>query len=135
MSEIKERMRAAMRIAMVYIEAEFAQQRAVRLAHCDRENLIEHCAEIIAEQVPLSPTPGWISVEERLPEEGELVIACDLCPDTQQRRIALLTWTKYWTGPNDQHVMRWDDQSGDSYQDYVNVTHWQALPAPPTEEK
>ncbi len=52
------------------------------------------------------------------PKDGTLILAWTVEGD----RPCVLAWRTY----------RWDDDSGDSYQDY-QPTHWMPLPPPPEE--
>ena len=56
---------------------------------------------------------GWISVEDRLPEEGQKVICYR---DTEIAQIFITTWS----------------ETEKVYEKWNAVTHWQPLPLPPT---
>ena len=64
----------------------------------------------------------WISVNDRLPEDGENVIACD-----KERAVCEAIYDKdgkfYWSG-------FWGD-----WCDVLEATHWMPLPEPPKEEE
>lgn len=60
-------------------------------------------------------TSAWISVEERLPDDDELVIA--FSPNTE---VTVSCWER-----DDGH---WRYEEGDKR---LDVTHWMPLPAPP----
>ena len=65
------------------------------------------------------PTPAkWISVKDRLPEYTPMVLA--MCTDGYE----LAYYGMYGQG--------WTNTLGT---EHLNVTHWQALPAPPKEDK
>ena len=63
---------------------------------------------------------NWISVEDKLPEKGELVLFCDskntICRD-RQIYLDLL-----------------DNRNEAVYNYLHNYTHWQPLPSPPKEK-
>jgi hypothetical protein len=62
---------------------------------------------------------GWISVEERMPEEGVEVIVSLRSPRTRHRMQTLGTWD----------LGEWVlDIGGDRHRD---VTHWMPAPPPP----
>jgi uncharacterized protein DUF551 len=88
-------------------------------------------AQIIADYVPLSPTPGWISVKEKLPQLEQKVLLVIEGETLVGWRITLLDLPGlYWL--TEAQSCEEEDRmpfNGDQ------VTHWQALPAPPTEEK
>jgi len=63
----------------------------------------------------LNPNNGWISVEDRLPEDGRLVLVSG-----GVARLENGIWYSY-TGYTRQKII-W------------NVTHWQPLPEPPKED-
>jgi len=80
---------------------------------------IKRCEELEAQQ-------QWVSVEERLPEENEHVIAsCGDYPNTPVCASILIEG-------------RWFDQdvveSGGEWPELHLVTHWMPLPAPPEQE-
>lgn len=59
----------------------------------------------------------WIKCSDRMPDQFVEVL---VCTEDGSRYIAALSVQ-----------MNWDD--GDFFDDIQNVTHWQALPKPPTE--
>lgn len=64
--------------------------------------------------------PKWISVKERLPEEGEIVLACVKCAPDNHLEV--------------RQASRWCDEAG-GWGIYEGcVTHWMPLPTPPKEE-
>lgn len=77
----------------------------------------------------MSKESNWISVSERLPEEGEFVI-CYFYPThpiMEGRTIGLLRRIIFTSGHKDMFIRT--DKNG-----FVNcseVTHWQPLPKPP----
>lgn len=77
----------------------------------------------------LTPT-GWISVKDRLPEEGEEVLVFGQYLNDIPKVLGVKSrykgdqdWKYTWEG-SDEWVYREDD-----------VTHWMPLPEPPKEEK
>lgn len=63
----------------------------------------------------------WISVNDRLPEEGEHVIACDKEKAVCEAMLSVdgkFCWSVFW---------------GD-WGDLMDVTHWMPLPEPPKGE-
>ena len=68
--------------------------------------------------------PKWISVEERLPEEGKSVLVC-ICSDGK------CDITRGWYCKN-QGFCCWDDAAMEST-DFI--THWMPLPEPPEVDK
>ena len=91
-------------------EAEYAIDK-----HAD--SIISQMDELISE---LKSKPCWISVEERLPEKYEVVIA--LNKRGKQHDID----KAYWNGFGFYRHYR--------KAPYSNVTHWMPLPKPPKEE-
>ena len=69
---------------------------------------------------------GWISVDERLPEEGKDVLICVQGFDTSP--IIDIAWLD--NGASDT-LCRVGSQYGFDIED---VTHWQSLPQPPETE-
>lgn len=63
----------------------------------------------------LAAVPRWISVEERLPEEEEAVLA--FCTNTGTVKVAWIIEGVWWT---------WDFYG-------FCISHWMPLPAPPEE--
>ena len=63
----------------------------------------------------------WISVEERLPKDGESVIGYDVFYE-RVGEVAMASWCK--------HLIFVDSQRDD-----CKVTHWMSFPRPPREEK
>ena len=78
----------------------------------------EVLAEGIAEIIRIATEPEWIPVAERLPEEGERVLAWD--NDFKESEVAI-----YYAHDG------WGCDAAMS----LNVTHWMKLPAPPSEGK
>lgn len=70
--------------------------------------------------IEAEPDNGWISVEDRLPELGQRVMA--FC------RAGIMTFLRY-----DGEV--WFEMSSKNEYLLSFVTHWQPLPEPPKEEK
>lgn len=63
---------------------------------------------------------GWIDVEKELPNDGEAVLIYQQQDDV-------------WLGFLDSDT--WRLVSGDRCDEHEPVTHWQPLPAPPTEDE
>lgn len=65
----------------------------------------------------------WISVEDRLPENMDTVLA--LCKDGGMFVGRYMSWGQWeiWTAMKSTRIVR------------RTVTHWMPLPAPPTENK
>ena len=70
-----------------------------------------------ADAIEAMSRPGWISVEERLPECGMWVLTC--------RDNAETIWPAYINGEGE-----WMDEQCAAY----CVTHWMPLPEPPEAE-
>lgn len=71
----------------------------------------------------------WISVKDRLPEDGQKVLAYynNVCRVLDKRIDNFETEIlRYFS-----HEDKWIDKL---YDDYVNVTHWRPLPGPPESE-
>ena len=56
----------------------------------------------------------WVSVEDRLPEKGDLVITVSDHGDTSSLYSEYFEGTKFWSKA------------------FNNITHWMPLPSPPT---
>ena len=59
----------------------------------------------------------WVSVEDRLPEKGDLVITVSDHGDTSSLYSEYFEGTKFWSKA------------------FNNITHWMPLPSPPTGEE
>ncbi len=70
---------------------------------------------------------GWISVEERLPEEGTEVLLAGYLHGNQDKgywqEVALFAHGRFY---------RWDNEADDFSQSCDHKTHWQPLPAAPS---
>ena len=88
---------------------------------------------MVEEEPTVTPEPGWISVEDRLPED-------DLPPDTDRVAIKVLTVTKHGTRRFVRELtrQRWEwhgvMQPWSWSKDAIGVTHWMPLPEPPKED-
>lgn len=105
------------------------------LSECPYENQpIESCAEGLLSDAlalidrleserdaALAKVPKWISVEERLPEEGERVLCTDGHCVFEQYRVPLSCVYGTWNRGGLKSPMQ-------------NVTHWMPMPEPPEEE-
>lgn len=84
-------------------------------------------AELYAtQQQSIATGEKWVSVEDRLPENGQTVIAL-----TEQDTIKFAVFTK-------RTFERWADVATGERTfvlSYSHVTHWQPLPQPPTKVK
>ena len=91
--------------------------------HCDLE------ADALAYIQQLESTqPKWISVEERLPEHGEVVMVwAKAKPDEEALPRDILSFASYWC--DDGWVVDFIDDTDD-----ITVTHWMPLPEAPKEE-
>ena len=65
----------------------------------------------------------WISVKERLPEHGEVVLVCD----NREATPYIGLWT---LEPNIGGGDCWNDEAG-WWRPFAEVTHWMPLPEPP----
>jgi hypothetical protein len=76
---------------------------------------------------------NWISVKERLPEAGEVVLIVEAKFGRRYPRV-LIGWiddqTNDWTYEEEGQLWR-ESASSDHYY----ITHWMALPEPPEEFK
>ena len=59
----------------------------------------------------------WVSVEDRLPEKGDLVITVSDHGDTSSLYSEYFEGTRFWSKA------------------FNNITHWMPLPSPPTGEE
>ena len=64
----------------------------------------------------------WISVKDRLPEKGEMVLVCREILDGFWHDFAIM---RYFGG----HIMSWINVFGETIVDY-KVTHWQPMVLP-----
>lgn len=83
--------------------------------------IVIHSVETDSHLSPLPEINGWISVNERLPEKGKMVLChreADTIPDSYYQA----------TGAYGYFV---EGKWGDTERDDWKVTHWQPLPAPP----
>ncbi len=83
-----------------------------------RGSVGEVLAKGIADIIRIAAEPDWIPVTERLPEEGERVLAWD--KDFNESEVATYYAHDGW---------------GCDASISLNVTHWMPLPAPPTDGK
>lgn len=81
--------------------------------------LISEASDAIEELVSNADKPKWISVEERLPEKGTVVLAFGTRSATtgQFQGVGTAPWFWWWKG----HTIK-------------RVTHWMPLPEPPKED-
>lgn len=78
--------------------------------------------EVMAKQFE-SAQPKWISVEERLPEHGEVVMVfAKAKPDEESLLRDILSFASYWCDDG------WDVDFIDDTDD-ITVTHWMPLPS------
>ncbi len=76
--------------------------------------------EAVAEVSQLSTnTDGWVSVSDRLPEEGTLVL------------MNVPAWGQILYTGYINHDDGWHDADGELIKGFNSPTHWQSLPAPP----
>jgi hypothetical protein len=103
----------------------------VLLAVCKQQeidlvNLTGQLAEVSADRDHLREAakmmPKWISVEERLPEQGKRYLVLGYFHATNKPFIEIL-----W---HDAHDLWWNRL----YKGDYSVTHWMPLPEPPKEE-
>lgn len=82
---------------------------------------LEDTCEHILDMSKMVDVNGWISVKDRLPEEGD-----DLS--------IMLVWRRF---EHDYDTVRWRHQQGWDcvIQDKATITHWMPLPEPPKEEE
>ena len=80
-------------------------------------HLLNDAADAIEEL--LAKVPHWISVEERLPENGKFVLVSDGDDIDTACRYKALT-------PDEVETFFWDS--------VLEVTHWMPLPEPPKED-
>ena len=78
----------------------------------------EELAKLAADAIEELCKPKWISVEERLPEKGTVVLAFGTRSATtgQFQGVGTAPWFWWWKG----HTIK-------------RVTHWMPLPKPPKE--
>lgn len=71
-------------------------------------------------------TPQWISVGDRLPEDGVGVLVCDnFLPEINSLGENMnLSVASIYNG-------EWEDYNGDAHTYADNITHWMPLPEPP----
>ena len=81
------------------------------------DDAINDCIDIVKQHQAES---DWISVDERLPDIGQRVLA--------QKRGYVTVCSMYRRG---QGKLRWDD--GRRLSDFEQYTHWMPLPKPPSE--
>ena len=120
-------------MAKEYIEREAAKRELLSWAVCmnhpeylmkdDALHVIDSipAADVVEQEQESKPLNGWISVQDRLPEHGDVVL-CFMKFGGQR----LLLWdgvSSWWLGYG----------SGDDWQK-ADVTHWQYLPQPPKGE-
>lgn len=83
----------------------------------NHQSIPDTCNEIrdyIILSLPSIPAPSqWIPVEERLPEDGEIVITYNSIWVFSMEHFQDWKWTLYKTS-------------------HLPITHWQPLPPPPT---
>jgi hypothetical protein len=84
---------------------------------------LRHAARIIREQ---PAEPAWIAVEDRLPEDGERVIAFDGHPTSPDWREATYHASSV-TGHGEAGGPIWQTEAGNAYY----VTHWMRVQPPP----
>ena len=89
-----------------------------------RLNNNEKCAHLLNDAADaieelLAKVPHWISVEERLPENGKFVLVSDGDDIDTACRYKALT-------PDEVETFFWDS--------VLEVTHWMPLPEPPKED-
>jgi hypothetical protein len=96
---------------------------------CRGEAAIEELAKALAEAQD-SSSDGWISVNDRLPEDLVGVLA--FCPEALTGEpTTVIAW---WHDPKTSYGGRWTI-SGGTWLDKHDITHWQPLPeAPPRSE-
>jgi hypothetical protein len=76
--------------------------------------------------------PGWVSVEERMPDSPDPVLV--FAPANQYQKIAIDCWSMQrespvaWSSATIETGMYWGDH------EFTDVTHWMPLPAPPASE-
>lgn len=104
-----------------------------QLADADKVIAEDTCEHILymEKMVDVNPSSGWISVKDRLPEEGEIVMtSCEQGKMFLLRKVseeflgATLLW-KYCCGYDK------DLADGESY--CYEITHWMPLPEAPEE--
>ena len=93
-----------------------AAANAIEELVAERDGWIEQERKMLIKSVP-----KWISVEERLPEDGGYTIV--FCADGERRHV---TFAKFQKTPK-----RWELTGTRSY---WHVTHWMPLPSAPKEE-
>ena len=65
----------------------------------------------------------WISVTERLPLDGQDVLAVRTYGDGEKCQEVLMA-----------HITTWDEETGRKWWNTTNITHWMPLPEPPKGE-
>lgn len=70
---------------------------------------------------------GWVSVEERLPEEDKYVLLFD----GKDLRVGMLTHETGTWEESYHKVQYWIDTDENWTPDFEEVTHWMHLPTPP----
>ena len=107
----------------------------------DEKTLMEMAKSLPFQNLVLTDnTPRWISVEERLPEDGRyLVCATSVIGGYFYRRILSFTHDlesidQYDFEGEKRHGWYWLDSEW-GYCECRDVTHWMPLPEPPKEDK
>lgn len=78
--------------------------------------------------------PQWISVKDRLPEEGVWVLGYYLIYENNIYDVGVVKrFVHTWAEAN---IWLTNHKNGPlTYEEVDSITHWMALPAPPKEEK
>ena len=78
--------------------------------------------------------PQWISVKDRLPEEGVWVLGYYLIYENNIYDVGVVKrFVHTWAEAN---IWLTNHKNGPlTYEEVDSITHWQPLPAPPKEEK
>ena len=79
----------------------------------------QHCINIVKQH------SDWISVDERLPNDDEWVLAY-----SNNSNIHVVMRTK-WEDTKDEFFYLWEFQDLDGYLSDEEITYWQPLPQPP----
>lgn len=86
------------------------------IENCVCDFSIVRCTLAYIQQLE-AQVPKWISVEERLPEDGRYLVLTEKAGNTKKVHTATYNSLGWWT-----------------YANFGEITHWMPLPEPPKEE-
>lgn len=92
----------------------------------------EAVARALAASAPSREVPGWISVKDRMPPDGDEVLVCVDYDDGSEPYVMVDRWVMNredpigMGGPTIETGFEWDNN------DPLDVSHWMPLPAAPS---